>query len=106
MAKRTTTVLVDDITGAELGKDAVSVTFALEGVQYEIDLAPSAAADLREAFEPYIAAGRRVGGRKRSTTSKSSGEQAEARAWLTARGIDVPSRGRIAADLMEQFRSR
>jgi len=108
MAKRTTTVLIDDLTGAELGDDAVTVTFALEGAAYEIDLAPASAADLREALEPFIDAARKVGRASRgsSTSSAPSGEQSAARAWLLDEGVDVPSRGRLSAELLERYRAR
>ncbi len=108
MAKRTTTVLIDDLTGAELGDDAVTVTFALEGAAYEIDLAPASVADLREALEPFIDAARKVGrgGRRSATSSAPSGEQSAARAWLVAQGVDVPSRGRLSVELLERYRAR
>ena len=108
MAKRTTTVLIDDLTGAELGDDAVTVTFALEGTAYEIDLAPASAADLREALEPFIGAARKTGrtGRGSATSSAPTGEQSAARAWLLEQGVDVPSRGRLSAELLERYRAR
>ncbi len=108
MAKRTSTIVIDDLTGAELGDDAVTVTFALEGNAYEIDLAPDTAADLREALEPFIGAARETGraGRGTATSSAPTGEQSAARAWLVEQGIDVPSRGRLSAELLERYRAR
>jgi hypothetical protein len=107
MAKRTSTIVIDDLTGAELGDDAVTVTFTLEGSAYEIDLATTSAADLREALEPFIAAARRVGrtGRGSASSSAPSGEQSAARAWLIEQGVDVPSRGRLSAELLERYRA-
>ncbi len=61
MAQRTSTIVIDDLTGAELGADAVTMEFALEGIAYEIDLAPASAADLREALQTFIGAARKVG---------------------------------------------
>jgi len=108
MAKRTSTIVTDDLTGAELGDDAVTVTFALEGTAYEIDLAPDTAADLREALEPFIDAARKVGRSGRGTASSSAptGEQSAARAWLIEQGVDVPSRGRLSAEHLERYRAR
>ncbi|MET0161317.1 MAG: Lsr2 family protein [Microbacteriaceae bacterium] len=110
MAKCTSTIVIDDLTGAELGDDAVTVTFALEGASYEIDLAPASAADLREALEPFIGAARKVGrasrGRGTAASSAPTGEQSAARAWLVEQGADVPSRGRLSADLLERYRAR
>ncbi len=100
--------MLDDLTGEQLGEDAVRVTFSLEGIGYELDLTPSAAADFRELLEPYIEAGRRTGrtAGSDSTPAKPSGEQAASRAWLVEQGIDVPSRGRISAALMERYENR
>ena len=108
MAKRTSTIIIDDLTGAELGDDAVTVTFALEGAAYEIDLAPASATDLREALEPFIDVARKVGraGHGSAASSAPTGEQSSARAWLVEQGVDVPSRGRLSAELLERYRAR
>lgn len=108
MAQRISTIITDDLTGAEVGDDAVTVTFALEGTAYEIDLAPSSAAGLRESLEPFIGAARRTGraGRASATSMAPAGEQSAARAWLLEQGVDVPSRGRLSAELLERYRAR
>ncbi len=111
MAKRTSTIVIDDLTGAELGADAATVTFALDGATYEIDLAPAAADELRDALAPFTRAARKVGrtarGRRAaSSTSAPAGEQTAARTWLLEQGIDVPSRGRLSAELLERYRTR
>lgn len=108
MAKRTSTVLIDDLTGAALGNDAVTVSFAFGGAAYEIDLAPSAAAELREALQPFIGAARKTGraGRGSASSTVPAGEQSAARAWLLEQGLDVPSRGRLSAEPLERYRAR
>jgi len=107
MATKTTTLLVDDLTGAELQEGrGETLAFALEGQHYEIDLGPETANELRGLLTPYIAAGRRLGRGEVPKKNAVSGEQAAARAWLTEQGIDVPARGRIAAELMERYRKR
>ncbi len=111
MAKRTSTIVVDDLTGDELGANAVTVTFALEGAGYEIDLAPAAAAELREALAPFVGAARKVGRsnsprRGSASTAAPTGEQSAAHTWLVQRGIDVPSRGRLSAELLQRYRTR
>ena len=108
MAKRISTVLIDDLTGAELGEGAATVSFALEGIGYEIDLAPASAADLREALAPFILAGRKLGRASHKTASMSApaGEQSAARTWLLEQGVDVPSRGRLSTALLERYRGR
>jgi Lsr2 len=54
MASRTIVLYEDDLDGT---KAAGTVTFALEGVQYEIDLSSKNADKLRKAMAPYVEAG-------------------------------------------------
>ncbi|MET9943255.1 histone-like nucleoid-structuring protein Lsr2, partial [Streptomyces halstedii] len=56
MAQRVVVTLSDDIDG---GTAAETVTFALDGRTYEIDLNPANAKKLRKALAPYMAAGRK-----------------------------------------------
>ncbi len=106
MAKRTSTVLIDDLTGAELGANAVTVTFELEGAACEIDLGSPAAADLREAFGLPIGAARKVGRVRRGSASTSApADEQSTRAWPLEQGVDVPSRGRLSAELLERYRA-
>jgi methionine aminopeptidase len=58
MAKRTIHMLVDDIDGGEADE---TVRFAVDGVQYEIDLSKKNATKMRNAFARYIEAGSKVG---------------------------------------------
>src|SRR5215471_6664469 len=64
MARTVSVVITDDMDGSP---DAETVTFGLNGVTYEIDLAEANRAKLSGAFAPFIAAGRRSsrGGRRR-----------------------------------------
>ncbi len=110
MAKKITEVLVDDLTGTEISEGrGQTLAFALEGQHYEIDLAPEHADDLRSLLTPYMAAGRNVGrsgSSRKPSSSAPSGEQSAARAWLVEQGVEVPSRGRLAANLIERYRNR
>ena len=107
MAQRVNVVLVDDIDGS----DAVeTVGFALDGVDYEIDLSEGHAAELRNAFSLYIGHARRTGGRRRggvrrsSSASNGSGASAaEIRTWARENGWDVPERGRVSAEVREAY---
>lgn len=60
--QRVVTFLVSDISGEDA---AETVTFGLDGAQYEVDLTETEAAALRDALEPYVASGRRTGGRRK-----------------------------------------
>lgn len=51
------TFLVDDINGSDAGE---TVTFALDGLSYEIDLNGAHASELRAGLRPYLDAGRKM----------------------------------------------
>ncbi len=62
MAKKVTVTLVDDFDGS--GAADETVEFGLDGVTYEIDLSTKNATKLRGDLKQWVAAGRRVGGRR------------------------------------------
>ncbi|MEJ8635935.1 MULTISPECIES: histone-like nucleoid-structuring protein Lsr2 [Streptomyces] len=108
MAQRVVVALFDDIDG---GEAAETVTFALDGKSYEIDLNPANAKKLRKALAPYVAAGRKQRdagrrGRARTAYTHTSLEPAPAavRAWAQSNKMDVPARGRIPKAVYEAFR--
>lgn len=103
MAQKVTITLVDDIDESEADE---TLTFGLDGVNYEIDLNGTHAAELREAMAPYVGHGRRVSGRRRtgaSTASAGGPSAAEIRAWARKSGFEVPDRGRIPADVRTAY---
>src|SRR5919199_5694831 len=57
VAKQIIHKLVDDLDGGDADE---TVKFALDGIQYEIDLSEKNATKLREILAPYVAAGSRV----------------------------------------------
>src|SRR5512144_2776003 len=58
VAKQIIHKLVDDLDGGDADE---TVKFALDGVQYEIDLSSANAEKLRDVFAQYIAHGTKVG---------------------------------------------
>lgn len=103
MAKTVSVVIFDDIDGSER---AETLTFALQGVTYEIDLGDKNRAKLEKAFAPYIEHGRRVTARPRrsgapSVTSRV--DRAAVRAWAREQGLTVSERGRISAEILHQY---
>lgn len=105
MAQKVNVLLIDDIDGSEADE---TVTFALDGKTYEIDLTEKNAAKLRKALEGYRVAARRVGkatpARKGAAPAAASGTpSAEIREWALKEGIPVTSRGRIPADIREAY---
>ncbi len=111
MAQRTIVRLTDDIDGSEATE---TVTFGLDGEVYEVDLNDAHAEDLREILAPFISVARKTSGpvkRGRSaTTAPKQGGNSEidpkaVRAWAEANNITVNPRGRIKADILEQYRA-
>ena len=107
MATKTQVVLIDDLTGDPAD---TTVKCALDKTEYEIDLSDGNAAEMREERSRYVDAARKVtgGGRWSAPTVKptySGYDPAAVRAWAAGRGIEVNARGRIKADVVEQFRA-
>ena len=108
MAQRVQILLVDDLDGGEATE---TVTFALDGKDYEIDLSTDNAEKLREALSPYAAAGRKTtrnssGSGPRGTRTRGSGsdpDTAKIRAWAKENGYEVSDRGRISKAIQEAF---
>ena len=103
MARKVQVLLEDDIDG---GEAAETVSFALDGRSYEVDLNERNAQALRDAFAPWIAAGRRAGWRtteSRPRSARRSQDTADIRRWAAENGIPVSSRGRISADLRARY---
>lgn len=109
MAQKVQVLLLDDLSGGEADE---TVTFALDGKTYEIDLNSDNADELRTALEPYVKAGRRAGGRAargrggRAAASgggSSSQDTAKIRAWAKENGYEVNDRGRVPANIREAY---
>lgn len=105
MAQKTVVFLEDDLDG---GAADETVTFALDGVSYEMDLSAGNAAKVRAVFGPYVAASRRIGGRPARARSGGSAkvdrEQLTAiRVWAAQEGIEIKNRGRIPSRVVEQY---
>ncbi|GAB3943573.1 Lsr2 family protein [Kribbella albertanoniae] len=106
MAQRVEVHLTDDTDGTNIptGKGE-TLTFALDGQLYEIDLTNKNAEALRKALSPYVGAGRRV------TTSRGAkvkhtkvGPDAKTvKEWARANGYEVNDRGRIPDDIRAAF---
>jgi len=104
MAQHVQVVLVDDLDG---GKAADTVSFALDGVSYEIDLSAKNAAKLRDAFGNWVGHARRAGGRRSARTRaarSNSNDLAAMREWGRKNGFTVSDRGRISAELQAAYR--
>ncbi|MFG6402513.1 Lsr2 family protein [Microbacterium sp. P04] len=99
---------LDDLDGSELGDNPQPLTFALEGVQYEIDLSPDNATRLREALDPFITAARvtdEPSHRPQTRTTRSMDRKA-IREWAKANNLDVSERGRISDEVLTAYENR
>lgn len=106
MAKKVTTILIDDIDKTEANE---TVQFGLDGINYEIDLNTAHATELREALRRWVAAGRKVQGRRRRGTGTPVNTEArefnrKVREWAKTEGISVSDRGRVAAWVVDKYR--
>ncbi|MGW7352378.1 histone-like nucleoid-structuring protein Lsr2 [Streptomyces sp. NPDC054784] len=107
MAQKVQVLLVDDLEGGEADE---TVTFALDGKSYEIDLNTTNADKLRDALADFVKAGRRTGGRSgrgkagRTATASTAGQDtAKIRAWAKEQGYEVNDRGRVPANIREAY---
>ena len=108
MAQKVQVILVDDLDGGEAEE---SVSFSLDGVNYEIDLSSANAEALREAIAPWVGHARRISGRAtrgRAATGGRSRAAAKAdlgdvRAWARENGYQVSDRGRVSAEVMAAY---
>jgi len=104
VAKKTFVELIDDIDGS---KADTTVRFSWQGGSYEIDLSKKNAKAFEAAVEPYLAKATRVaagrGGRRPSSRGKS--DLSAVRAWASANGYELATRGRIPANILEAYQS-
>ena len=106
MAQKVTVVLVDDVDG---GAADETVSFALDGVSYEIDLSTKNATAFRDSLAQYVGTARKVGSRSsgrgagRRRASGGDNRTAQIREWARANGHKVNERGRIPATIIEAY---
>lgn len=110
MVQRTTIELLDDLDGRQADE---TVSFALDGISYEIDLSKGNAAALRDCLAKFTAVARvvRAGPFSKMAAAykpvrAAGGRKADLvalRAWAQSNGVPVGGRGRIAADVEARF---
>jgi len=101
--------LIDDLDESVA---AETIVFAVDGIDYEIDLNTDHAEQLRRLAAPYIVAGRRasrgtvIGGRgtrTRGPVVAAGNRNQDIRQWAARTGIQVSPRGRIPGDVIDRF---
>ncbi|MEQ3549252.1 Lsr2 family protein [Pseudonocardia nematodicida] len=102
MALLHTVRLVDDLTGEEADE---TVSFALDGRHFEIDLSRNHAARLRDSLAPFVGSARRGAPRGTAAPSSSRRHDHGVRAWARRNGFVVSDRGRIPAEVVTAYRN-
>lgn len=105
MAQKVQVLLVDDIDG---GTADETVSFALDGVSYEIDLSTTHAVELRDALANWVGHARKLGGRSSAgragvSRPRRSSDAGLVRAWAKENGYEVSERGRISAEIRQAY---
>lgn len=106
MAQKVQVILLDDLDGGEATE---TVSFALDGASYEIDLSAKNAGKLRDALAPYVASARRASARRARGRAAATGGRASRtdttaiREWARDQGLKVSDRGRIPSDILAKY---
>jgi len=106
MAQRVEVKLIDDTDGSTA---AETVTFAVDGVSYEIDLSEKNARKLRADFATWTGHARKAGGarggarRRGGAGSSRRTDLSAVREWARANGHQVSDRGRISAEVQAAY---
>ena len=112
MARKTIIVLEDDLTGTVLDQGrGETVSFGLDGQQYEIDLSGDNARQFRDALKRYTSAGRkqspsRPGAARSSAPSRRKTAQdhpTAIRNWAEPQGYQVGERGRLPQAVVDAY---
>lgn len=113
MAKKV--IIVDDIDGTE-SDGILTQRFSLGSDFYEIDLCPQNLLSLRAALEPFVSAGRAVGGGNRRKSEPAPHQQGNSaldfprqqrlaiRNWARDNGYDVADRGAFSQEVLAAYR--
>jgi nucleoid-associated protein Lsr2 len=105
VAQKTVVELVDDLDGGEADE---TVTFALDGVDFMIDLSAENANRLRDTLAEYVGHARRADKRLGKATVRGINGRPDTQAireWARSQGENVAERGRISQDLVVRFQA-
>lgn len=108
MAQKYLVQLVDDLSNEPIeAGEGETISFAVDGVSYAIDLSTTNAESFRSVLSSYVAAARKADGaaKARPGTSRPSGKAdlKAVREWAASNGYTVSSRGRIPAQIQEAY---
>jgi hypothetical protein len=99
--QKTVVELVDDIDGSPATE---TIRFALDSVEYSIDLSGRNAEKLRGDMEKWVRAAQKLGGRRSRKTTNGGGPDLKAvRKWAASNKIELSNRGRVPQKVIEQY---
>jgi nucleoid-associated protein Lsr2 len=99
--QKTVVELVDDVDGSPATE---TIRFALDSVEYSIDLSGRNAEKLRGDMEKWVKAAQKIGGRRSRKTADGRGPDLKAvREWAASNKIELSSRGRVPQRVIEQY---
>ncbi|MGU3436208.1 histone-like nucleoid-structuring protein Lsr2 [Actinomycetes bacterium M1A6_2h] len=116
MAKQVYVELVDDIDGSpiKMGRGE-TISFAVDGNEFEIDLGAKNAKEFRKQLEYWTEHATRVGGKTRKASAPSGAPKSgpgrdrlqtkAIRDWANQNGFTVSERGRIPREVEEAYNS-
>jgi hypothetical protein len=104
-------VLTDDLDGSEATQ---TLSYTVDGQEYEIDLSEENVQRFHEALEPFVSQSRQVerrpaptrrgrgDGRRRSSASGRE-DIPQIREWAESQGMDVSARGRVRRYIIDAY---
>jgi hypothetical protein len=104
-------VLTDDLDQSEATQ---TITYTIDGQEYEIDLSEENAERFHAALEPFVSVSRQVerqaaptrrsrGDRRRRGGSSGRLDIPQIRQWAEANGYGVSARGRIKKEVIDAY---
>lgn len=103
MVQKITVELTDDTDGSPADE---TVTFALDGTTYEIDLSTAHASTIRADLSTWIAAARKAPKThqpRQTKPARSAADTTAIRDWARQNGLAVSDRGRISGQVAAAY---
>jgi Lsr2 len=103
MAQKIEVRYIDDLDGSEAKG---TVTFGLDGADYEIDLNAKHEADLRKMFSKYTDHARKAAPVRSRRKQGDRQRTAAIRDWARAQGIEISNRGRVRKEVIARYEAK
>jgi hypothetical protein len=104
VARKEVVELTDDLDQSPASQ---TIQFAINGVEYEIDLSEKNAKKFNAALAAYVDSGRRVAGRRRfggrPVDATARVDPKVIRQWANEQGIQISTRGRIPGEIVDRY---